>query len=182
MNRMTRKFWLSEEMISIALPQTKQLNMKEESYIHDEEKISDIIESHRKNVFEYAQQQMFMAFDEIWAILQEHGLWGISKKKVNGIQTSTLKNIYMRLICGDDLRSAPEETIKLWLVEFLKAQTLSYEVQRAQFPNFLKPWTKEDETTLEMLWCDGETKEQIAIKLGRHPNSVAARLTKLGIE
>ena len=150
--------------------------------IRDEERISDIIESHRKNVFEYAEQQMFMAFDEIWAILQEHGLWGINKRKINGIQRSTLKNIYMRLVCGDDLRSAPEETIKLWIVEFLKAQTLSYEVQRAQYPNFLKPWTKEDETALEMLWCDGQTKEQIAIKLGRHPNSVAVRLSKLGIE
>jgi hypothetical protein len=35
---------------------------------------------------------------------------------------------------------------------------------------------------LEMLWCDGEAKDQIAIKLGRHPNSIAARLSKLGIE
>ena len=88
----------------------------------------------------------------------------------------------MRLICGDDLRSAPEETRKLWLMEFLKAQTLSFEVQKAQYPNFLKPWTKEDEKRMELLWCDGETKEQIAIKLGRHPNSVAIRLSKLGIE
>ena len=156
--------------------------MKGENYIHDEEKISDIIESHRKDAFEYAEQQMFMAFDEIWAILQEHGLWGISKKKVNGIQASTLKNIYMRKVCGDDLRGAPKETVKFWLVEFLKAQTLSFEVQRAQYPNFLKPWTKDEEDMLEMLWCDGETKEQIAIKLGRHPNSIAVRLSKLGIE
>ena len=156
--------------------------MKEESYIHDEEKISDIIESHRKNAFEHAEQQMFMAFDEIWAILQEHGLWGISKRKINGINSSTLKNIYMRLICGDDLSSAPDETVKLWLVEFLKAQTLSFEVQRAQYPNCLKPWTKEEERRLEMLWCDGDTKEQLAVKLGRHPNSIAARLSRLGIE
>lgn len=156
--------------------------MKEESYIYDEEKISDIIESHRKNVFEFAQQQMFLAFDEIWAILQEHGLWGINKKKINGIHKSTLKNIYMRLVCGDDIRDAPKETVKLWLVEFLRAQSLSFEVQRVQYPNFLKPWTKEEENMLEMLWCDGETKDQIAIKLGRHPNSIAARLTKLGIE
>ena len=117
--------------------------MKEESYIHDEEKISDIIESHRKNVFDYAEQQMFMAFDEIWAILQEHGLWGISKKKINGINSATLKNIYMRLVCGDNLREVPEETVRLWLVEFLKIQTMSFEIQRAQYPNFLKPWTKE---------------------------------------
>ena len=156
--------------------------MKEEIYIHDEEKISDIIESHRKRVFEYAEQQMFMAFDEIWAILQEHGLWGISKKKINGINASTLKNIYMRLVCGDDLRSAPPETIKLWLVEFIRAQTLSFEIQRAQYPNFLKVWTKDEERLLEMLWCDGESREQMAIKLGRHPNSIAARLSKLGIE
>ena len=161
---------------------TKHHIMKEEICIHDEEKISDIIESHRKSVFKFAEQQMFMAFDEIWAILQEHGLWGISKKKINGINSTTLKNIYMRLICGDDLRSAPEETRKLWLMEFLKAQTLSFEVQKAQYPNFLKPWTKEDEKRMELLWCDGETKEQIAIKLGRHPNSVAIRLSKLGIE
>jgi hypothetical protein len=156
--------------------------MKEEIYIHDEERISDIIESYRKKAFEYARQQMFMAIDEIWSILKEHGLWGISKKKINGINSSTLKNIYMRLVCGDDLRSAEEDTIKLWMVEFLKAQTLSFEVQRAQYPNFLKPWTKEEESLLEMLWCDGNTKEQLAVKLGRHPNSIAVRLSKLGIE
>ena len=156
--------------------------MKEESYIHDEEKISDIIESHRKNVFDYAEQQMFMAFDEIWAILQEHGLWGISKKKINGINSATLKNIYMRLVCGDDLREVPEETVRLWLVEFLKIQTMSFEIQRAQYPNFLKPWTKEEENLLELLWCDGNTREQLAVKLGRHPNSIAVRLKKLGIE
>ena len=160
----------------------KHRNMKEEIYIHDEEKISDIIESHRNTVFKFAEQQMFMAFDEIWAILQEHGLWGISKKKINGINSSTLKNIYMRLVCGDDLRSAPEETIKLWLVEFLRAQTLSFEAQRAQYPNFLKPWTTDEEKMMELLWCDGESKEKIAIKLGRHPNSIAIRLSKLGIE
>ena len=156
--------------------------MKEEIYIHDEEKISDIIESRRKNAFNYAEEQMFMAFDEIWAILQEHGLWGISKKKINGINSSTLKNIYMRLVCGDDLRSVSDETIRLWLVEFMKMQTISFEIQRAQYPNFLKPWTKEEENLLEILWCDGNTKEQLAIKLGRHPNSIAVRLKKLGIE
>ena len=156
--------------------------MKEEIYIHDEERISDIIDSYRKKAFEYARQQMFMAIDEIWSILKEHGLWGISKKKINGINSSTLKNIYLRLVCGDDLRSAEEDTIKLWMVEFLKAQTLSFEVQRAQYPNFLKPWTKEEESLLEMLWCDGNTKEQLAVKLGRHPNSIAVRLSKLGIE
>lgn len=156
--------------------------MKEEIYIHDEEKISDIIESRRKNVFDYAEQQMFMAFDEIWAILQEHGLWGISKKKINGINSSTLKNIYMRLVCGDDLRSVPEETVRLWLVEFLKMQTMSFEIQRAQYPNFLKPWTKDEERLLEMLWCEGQTNAQIAIRLGRHPNSISVRLKKLGIE
>lgn len=169
-------------MFSIALRKRKHRNMKEEIYIHDEERISDIIESHRRKAFEYAQQQMFMAFDEIWAILKEHGLWGISKKKINGINSSTIKNIYMRLVCGDDLRSVPEATLKLWMVEFLKAQTLSFEVQRAQYPNFLKPWTKEEESLLEMLWCDGNTKEQLAVKLGRHPNSIAARLSRLGIE
>ena len=156
--------------------------MKEESYIHDEEKISDIIESHRKNVFDYAEQQMFMAFDEIWAILQEHGLWGISKKKINGINSATLKNIYMRLVCGDDLREVPEETVRLWLVEFLKIQTMSFEIQRAQYPNFLKPWTKDEERLLEMLWCEGQTNTQIGIRLGRHPNSVSVRLKMLGIE
>lgn len=156
--------------------------MKEEIYIHDEERISDIIESHRRKAFEYARQQMFIAFDEIWAILKEHGLWGISKRKINGINSSTLKNIYMRQVCGDNLSSAPEDTVKLWLVEFLKAQTLSFEVQRSQYPNFLKPWTTEEERLLEMLWCEGNTKEQLAIKLGRHPNSIAVRLSKLGIE
>lgn len=156
--------------------------MKDKVYIHDEEKISDIIESHRKIAFDYAQQQMFTAFDEIWAILQEHGLWGISKKKINGINTTTLKNIYMRLICGDDLRTADEQTKKVWLVEFLRVQALSFEVQRAQYPNFLKPWTREEERRLEMLWCDGDTREQMAIKLGRHPSSIAARLTRMGIE
>ena len=156
--------------------------MKEESYIHDEEKISDIIESHRKNAFDYAQEQMFMAFDEIWAILQEHGLWGINKTKTSGIKSATLKNIYMRLVCGDDLRSVPEETTRLWLIEFLKMQTMSFEIQRAQYPNFLKPWTKEEERLLEMLWCEGQTNAQIGIQLGRHPNSVSVRLKKLGIE
>ena len=88
----------------------------------------------------------------------------------------------MRLVCGDDLREVPEETVRLWLVEFLKIQTMSFEIQRAQYPNFLKPWTKDEERLLEMLWCEGQTNTQIGIRLGRHPNSVSVRLKKLGIE
>ena len=155
--------------------------MKAKTHDCDEDKISFIIETWRKDALEHAEECMYKAFEEIRSILQINGMWNIHSKKVNGISSATLKEIYMTHVRKENLRSAPEESSRKWFIEFIKAQRLSYEMQKARYPNFLKPWTSEDEKHLKELWYDGATDREIAEKLKRHPKSIIARRLRMGL-
>lgn len=153
--------------------------MEDNLFRTDEDVIAGIIESHREEAFGYAREQMHEAFDRIGEFLAKKGFGNLSRRKINGIEHSTLKELYRLHISGRSSIDAPEETRKRWFTEFVKAQSLSFEIQRAKYPNFLKPWTEEDDDKLERLWCEGVSEKELSRILMRHPNGISARIARL---
>ena len=156
--------------------------MSSSNFNSTEEQIIAIIEACRAEAFRIAKEQMAQAFEQIGHILKDKGMRDINKRKLNGISPQTLKEIYNLYSDGGSVKDAQEDTCGRWFIEFIKAQSLSYEMQKAQYPNFLKPWTTDEEQTLEHLWCEGVSLKDIAKALGRHPNSISIRVAKLELE
>ena len=67
----------------------------------------------------------------------------------------------------------------MYLLEFLKARSLSFEVTRLKYPNYLKPWTESDDATLEKLWCEGMSVKELSNLFERNPGAIDARIEKL---
>ena len=145
----------------------------------DEEKIFSIIGSHRKKAFSNAEEQMNEAFDKIGCLLAQNSMINMHRHKINGISPETFRELYQLYTDGKTCMEAGEDVRKRWFVEFIKAQSLSFEVQKARYPNFLKPWTGEDDDKLELLWCEGVGEKEISRILMRHPNAITARISKL---
>ena len=66
-----------------------------------------------------------------------------------------------------------------FLMDFLKARSLSFKATRAQYPNYLKPWTKEADLQLQDLMKSGLSLKKVAERMGRNPGAIEARLAKL---
>lgn len=67
-------------------------------------------------------------------------------------------------------------------MEFLKVRSLSFEATRAKYPNYLKPWTHEDDARLEKLWSERVSMKKLAEVFGRNIGAIEARIDKLGLE
>ena len=67
----------------------------------------------------------------------------------------------------------------MYLLEFLKARSLSFDVTMIRYPNYLKPWSDSDNMILEQLWCDGMSIKDLASHFGRNPGAIEARIEKL---
>ena len=156
--------------------------MSVDNFNSTEEQIISIIETFRSEAFRHAEEQMIIAFDQIGNILKEKGLRDLYRRKLNGISPQTLRNIYRLYISGESVQKASKEDRSRWFIEFIKAQSLSYEMQKSLYPNFLKPWTREEEERLELMWCEGKSNKEIAAELGRHPNSISVRATRLELD
>ena len=65
------------------------------------------------------------------------------------------------------------------MMEFIKARSLSFEATRLKYPNYLKPWSEKDDLSLEQMWCEGTSVNDLAKHFGRNPGAINARIEKL---
>lgn len=157
--------------------------METNSFMTLEDQIYSVISHHRQAAFKAIEEEMFKAYEKVGSILKERGgLAELPGKKVNGISSSTLRELYLSCSDGKDISNVSNSTKRQLVIEFIKAQSLSYEVQKAKYPNFLKPWTEDEEAELERLWCEGCSIDELADALKRHPKSVISRIVKLDLK
>ena len=145
-----------------------------------ERKISDIIGKYREEAYEAIEEKMWTALLEAgFCILENEGLFLMTRRAINGVSTTTLNNVCKIMEEDGDIRTMDEHHKKAYIVEFIKARSLSFEVTRLKYPNYLKPWSESDDTTLERLWCEGTSVKELADLFGRNPGAINARIEKL---
>ena len=145
-----------------------------------EMKVSSIIEESRRLVYSIIEEIMWETLSEAGhCILKHDALHLMSRRGISGISTTTLNDVCKIIEDTGDFSSVDEHHKKLYLLEFLKARTLSFEVTRLKYPNYLKPWSESDDTLLEKLWCEGMSIKDLATHFGRNPGAIDARIEKL---
>jgi hypothetical protein len=145
-----------------------------------EKRISGIIGKYRQEAYEAIEEKMWTALIEAGiCILENEGLFLMSRRAINGVSVTTLNNVCRILEEEGDFRTIDELHRKAYIIEFIKARTLSFEVTRLKYPNYLKPWTKDDDAKLERLWCEGTSVKDLAERFGRNPGAIDARIEKL---
>lgn len=145
-----------------------------------EKKVSSIIGQYRQEAYEAIEEKMWTALVEAAiCILENEGLFLMTRRAINGISTTTLNNVCKMIEEETDLKSLDELRKKAYIMEFIKARSLSFEVTRLKHPNYLKPWTEDDDSRLERLWCEGMSVKDLAVLFGRNPGAIDARIEKL---
>jgi hypothetical protein len=145
-----------------------------------EKRISGIIGKYRQEAYEAIEEKMWTALIEAGiCILENEGLFLMSRRAINGVSITTLNNVCRILEEEGDFRTIDELHKKAYIIEFIKARTLSFEVTRLKYPNYLKPWTEDDDAKLERLWCEGTSIKDLAERFGRNPGAIDARIEKL---
>lgn len=145
-----------------------------------EKRISGIIGKYRQEAYEAIEEKMWTALIEAGiCILENEGLFLMSRRAINGVSVTTLNNVCRILEEEGDFRTIDELHRKAYIIEFIKARTLSFEVTRLKYPNYLKPWTEDDDAKLERLWCEGTSVKDLAERFGRNPGAIDARIEKL---
>ena len=143
-------------------------------------KISSIIGKYRQEAYEAIEEKMWTALVEAGiCILENEGLFLMSRRAINGVSTTTLNNVCKMIEEETDVRTLDELRKKVYIMEFIKARSLSFEVTRLKYPNYLKPWTEENDADLERMWCEGMSVKDLAEHFGRNPGAIDARIEKL---
>lgn len=143
-------------------------------------KISSIIGKYRQEAYEAIEEKMWTALVEAGiCILENEGLFLMSRRAINGVSTTTLNNVCKMIEEETDVRTLDELRKKAYIMEFIKARSLSFEVTRLKYPNYLKPWTEENDADLERMWCEGMSVKDLAEHFGRNPGAIDARIEKL---
>lgn len=162
-----------------------------------EARVAEIVEKYRKEAYAFVEEMMWNAFEEIGgAILEcesksreEDGEIGIHyareytyimcRRAVNGITANTLHEVVRIVREGDGFGNIPAKMKPGFMMDFLKARSLSFQATRAQYPNYLKPWSREDDRKLLELMNGGLSLKKVAERMGRNPGAIEARLAKL---
>ena len=135
-------------------------------------KISSIIGKYRQEAYEAIEEKMWTALVEAGiCILENEGLFLMSRRAINGVSTTTLNNVCKMIEEETDVRTLDELRKKAYIMEFIKARSLSFEVTRLKYPNYLKPWTEENDADLERMWCEGMSVKDLAEHFGRNPGA-----------
>ena len=143
-------------------------------------KISSIIGKYRQEAYEAIEEKMWTALVEAGiCILENEGLFLMSRRAINGVSTTTLNNVCKMIEEETDVRTLDELRKKVYIMEFIKARSLSFEVTRLKYPNYLKPWTEENDADLERMGCEGMSVKDLAEHFGRNPGAIDARIEKL---
>ena len=164
-------------------------------------RISAIIEGYRQKTYAYIEEEMWKAFEEIGSCMNLCGkactdgvdgeeslqnsreyLRVLSKRGICGLSYNTLHDICRITESGGEFREKAKGRKNAYLIEFLKARTLSFEATRDKYPNYLKSWSHEDDMKLERMWCEGASTKKLAMTFGRNPGAIKARIEKLELE
>lgn len=144
-----------------------------------EAQICAVLENYRQMTFSVAEDHMKQALREIAVLIDSRGLSGLSHRGVSGFSERTLREVYRLHLKGQEADSLEQSRFREILLEYLKARSLTFESIRIKYPNYLKPWKKEDDETLELQFRQGIPVEEIAQTLQRNPNAVEMRIDKL---
>ena len=162
-----------------------------------EAQVAEIVEKYRKEAYAFVEEKMWNAFEEMGRLILEceskshqgDGELGVHyareytyimcRRAVNGITAKTLHEIVRVVRAGDGFEDIPAKMKPGFIMDFLKARSLSFQATRAQYPNYLKPWTKEADQQLLELMDSGLSVKKVAERMGRNPGAIEARLLKL---
>lgn len=144
-----------------------------------EAQICAIVEKHRNELYPIIEKYMCSALDEVGALLAEKGLAQLPQKTISGLSNNTIRELYrMRL---DDVHPHAMNPVrkKECLLEFLKINSIRYDIISSRYPNYLKPWKPEDDMKLESLWCEGKSIAELSDIFQRNPGAIESRIGKL---
>ena len=162
-----------------------------------EARVADIVEQYRKEAYAFVEEMMWNAFDEIGqAVLEcqyesEGGdpetaahyareyTYVMSTRKIAGLSSRTLHEIVRIAEAGGNFTAVPADKKSGFLLDFLKARTLSFDATRALYPNYLRPWSEKDDQELIRMHGEGESFKKMAHYFGRNEGAVRARVEKL---
>jgi hypothetical protein len=162
-----------------------------------EARVAEIVEKYRKEAYAFVEEMMWNAFEEMGKSILEcearsheddgelsvhyarEYTYIMCRRAVNGITAKTLHEIVKVVRAGESLADIPAKMKPGFLMDFLKARSLTFEATRAQYPNYLKPWTEEADQKLLELMKSGLSLKKVAERMGRNPGAIEARLMKL---
>ena len=162
-----------------------------------EARVAEIVEKYRKEAYAFVEEMMWNAFEEVGAAIveceakshEEDGELGVHyareytyimcRRVVNGITAKTLHEIVRVVRAGESFGDIPVKMKPGFMMDFLKARSLTFEATRAQYPNYLKPWTKDADQQLLERMDSGLSLKKVAERMGRNPGAIEARLAKL---
>lgn len=159
------------------------MDQKNKTITDLEKEISTIIENGRKNAFDAITREMVITFSEIARLLNENkGVNLLPRRPINGLSHKTLRDLASVHEKEFRFSASDKDKLPLYMIEFLKMRSLTFEATRLKYPNYLKPWKKEDDDELERLWCEGLPVKSIAILFKRNTGAIKARIEKLELE
>lgn len=154
------------------------MDMENRSAQELESAISRIIEGYRQEAYLAIEEIMLHAFEEVGILLAGKTSM-LTKKPINGISAQTLKDIACMARDGQSFEGASRSRLRSYMLEFIKARSLTFEATRLKYPNYLKPWKEEDDQELERLWCEGVSVKDLAVMFMRNPGAIKSRIEKL---
>lgn len=162
-----------------------------------EARVACIVDQYRKEAYAFVEEMMWNAFAEIGqAVLacqresdgddpesathyaREYA-YLMSARKIAGLSSRTIHEIVRIATAGGDYATVPADRKSGFLLDFLKARTLSFNATRELYPNYLKPWTEKDDQELMRMHAEGVTLKKLAHHFGRNEGAVRARIDKL---
>ena len=159
--------------------------------------VADIIEQYRKEAYAFVEEMMWNAFTEIGQAILEceresdgddpesamhfarEYTYVMSVRKIAGLSSRTLHEIVKIAHSGGDYAKVPTDKKSIFLLDFLKARTLSFNATRELYPNYLKPWTEKDDQELMRMHEEGASFKKLAHHFGRNEGAVRSRVEKL---
>ena len=172
-------------------------NIDSTQFIDLEARVASIVEQYRKEAYAFIEEMMWNAFEEIGQTLlacqreadgddpesathfAREYTYLMSVRKVAGLSSRTIHEIVRIANAGGDYANVPAERKSGFLLDFLKARTLSFNAPRELYPNYLKPWTEEDDRELMRMHAEGMSLAKLAHRFGRNDGAVRARIEKL---
>ena len=159
--------------------------------------VADIVEQYRKEAYAFVEEMMWNAFTEIGQAILEceresdgddpesamhfarEYTYVMSVRKIAGLSSRTLHEIVKIAHSGGDYAKVPTDKKSIFLLDFLKARTLSFNATRELYPNYLKPWTEKDDQELMRMHEGGVSFKKLAHHFGRNEGAVRSRVEKL---
>lgn len=162
-----------------------------------EARVADIIEKSRRETYVFVEEMMWNAFTEIGQCILDcerrsmdddidmAAHWAreysyiMTTKNIAGLTSRTLQGIVAILRRDGGFENVPADMKPGFLLDFLKARTISFNATRALYPNYLKPWTRDDDDELMRMYADGVPIKKLAVHFGRNEGAIEARIDKL---